>query len=281
MEETRNTQNPLKQFYRTPKVYVQLPSRGLFNDVSNEAVTGEIPVYAMTSKDELLMKNPDALLNGDAVIGVIKSCVPNIGDPKNLPVCDVDLLLIAIRMATFGEFMEARLKSPHTGKTETYDINLNNILETVQPLPEQNSVVLNNGCTVHVKPFTYEVQTRINLAAYDQAKALRNVNEASNSSNEAEKFKMMFVKLANINMDVIAESIQKILTPNGDVVTDTAMIREFLDNLETVDTKSIDKKIDQLNKVSTSIKQEVICKETEKPFETEINLDPSDFFVSS
>ena len=90
MEETKNTQNPLKQFYRTPKVYVQLPSRGRFNKVNSEAMTGEVPVYAMTSKDELLMKNPDALLNGDAVVGVIKSCVPSITDTKNLPVCDVD-----------------------------------------------------------------------------------------------------------------------------------------------------------------------------------------------
>jgi hypothetical protein len=272
-------QNPLKQFYRAPKLYVNLPSRGKFNEVADETITGEIPVYAMTSKDELLMKNPDALLNGDAVVEAVKSCAPNIKNPKELPVCDIDLLLIAIRMATFGEFMEAKLKSPHTEKLGTYDINLNNIVESVGELPAENKVTLANGCTVYVKPFTYELQTQINLVAYDQATALKNVGEVSSAT--AQQFKSMFSKLAEINTDVIAKSIYQIKTPDGDVVTDTDHIKEFLANLETKDAKIVDGKIDELNKSGTSFKQEVVCKETEKPFEADVRLDPSDFFVSS
>lgn len=272
-------QNPLKQFYRAPKLYVNLPSRGKFNKVADETITGEIPVYAMTSKDELLMKNPDALLNGDAVVEAVKSCAPNIKNPKELPVCDIDLLLIAIRMATFGEFMEAKLKSPHTDKLGTYDINLNNIVESVGEIPAENNVTLANGCTVYVKPFTYELQTQINLVAYDQATALKNVGEVSSAT--AQQFKSMFTKLAEINTDVIAKSIYQIKTPDGDVVTDTDHIKDFLANLESRDAKIVDGKIDELNKSGTSFKQEVICKETEKPFEADIRLDPSDFFVSS
>lgn len=272
-------QNPLKQFYRAPKLYVNLPSRGKFNKVADETITGEIPVYAMTSKDELLMKNPDALLNGDAVVEAVKSCAPNIKSPKELPVCDIDLLLIAIRMATFGEFMEAKLKSPHTDKIGTYDINLNNIVESVGEIPAENNVTLANGCTVYVKPFTYELQTQINLVAYDQATALKNVGEVSSAT--AQQFKSMFTKLAEINTDVIAKSIYQIKTPDGDVVTDTDHIKDFLANLESRDAKIVDGKIDELNKSGTSFKQEVICKETEKPFEADIRLDPSDFFVSS
>ena len=272
-------QNPLKQFYRAPKLYVNLPSRGKFNKVADETITGEIPVYAMTSKDELLMKNPDALLNGDAVVEAVKSCAPNIKSPKELPVCDIDLLLIAIRMATFGEFMEAKLKSPHTDKLGTYDINLNNIVESVGEIPAENNVTLANGCTVYVKPFTYELQTQINLVAYDQATALKNVGEVSSAT--AQQFKSMFTKLAEINTDVIAKSIYQIKTPDGDVVTDTDHIKDFLANLESRDAKIVDGKIDELNKSGTSLKQEVICKETEKPFEADIRLDPSDFFVSS
>jgi hypothetical protein len=272
-------QNPLKQFYRAPKLYVNLPSRGKFNKVADETITGEIPVYAMTSKDELLMKNPDALLNGDAVVEAVKSCAPNIKNPKELPVCDIDLLLIAIRMATFGEFMEAKLKSPHTDKLGTYDINLNNIVESVGEIPAENNVTLANGCTVYVKPFTYELQTQINLVAYDQATALKNVGEVSSAT--AQQFKSMFTKLAEINTDVIAKSIYQIKTPDGDVVTDTNHIKDFLANLESRDAKIVDGKIDELNKSGTSFKQEVICKETEKPFEADIRLDPSDFFVSS
>ena len=44
-----------------------------------------------------MLKNPDALLNGEAVASLIKSCVPDIKDPKKMFSADVDALLIAIK----------------------------------------------------------------------------------------------------------------------------------------------------------------------------------------
>tara|TARA_B100000989_G_scaffold156330_1_gene116672 strand:- start:12086 stop:12925 length:840 start_codon:yes stop_codon:yes gene_type:complete len=272
--------DPLKQFYRAPKLYVQLPSRGKFNVLEGEAITGEIAVHAMTSKDELMMKNPDALLNGDAVINSIKSCAPAVKDPMNLPVCDIDQLLIAIRMASYGEFMEAKIKSPHGNKrTDSYDVNLNNILEDVKELPYENTVTLSNGCTVYVRPFSYQLQTKINLAAYDQATALKNVSDIDKQS--AKTFKSMFAKLAELNTDSVTESIIKVVTPTGEEVTDPVQIKEFMVNVETADAKAVDKKISALNSTSTDAVQEFVCKETEKKFESEVKLDPSDFFVDS
>ena len=278
--EQEKKHDPLKQFYRAPKLYVQLPSRGKFNVLEGEAMTGEIAVHAMTSKDELMMKNPDALLNGDAVVQAIKSCAPTIKDPKNLPVCDIDQLLIAIRMATYGEFMEAKIKSPYGNKrTDTYDVNLNNILEDVKEMSYENVVTLGNGCKVHVRPFSYELQTRINLAAYDQATALKNVKDIDKES--AKQFKSMFTKLADLNTDSVANSVVKIVTPTGEEVTDKSAIKEFLINVDSADAKAVDKKITELNTVSTDVKQEFVCKETEQKFESDVRLDPSDFFVDS
>ena len=156
---------------------------------------------------------------------------------------------------------------------------MNNIIEEVQELPEVNSVILDNGCTVYVKPFTYETQTKINLTAYDQAKALKNVDDID--GDQAKQFKTMFVKLANLNVDVTVESIVKITTPEGDTVTDNKIIKEFLENSATHDTKKIDAKIAELNTVGTNTTQEVVCTETEKEFTTTIKLDPADFFVAS
>ena len=50
--------NPLKLYFRKPGIWIKLPSAGKFykeapadfNDM------GEIPVYPMTAKDELIMK---------------------------------------------------------------------------------------------------------------------------------------------------------------------------------------------------------------------------------
>jgi len=78
MNQTQPKKNPLASFYRQPKIYVRLPSKGEFYTPGSLDVSenGEYPVYAMTAKDELLFKTPDALLNGTSTVELIKSCIP-------------------------------------------------------------------------------------------------------------------------------------------------------------------------------------------------------------
>ena len=74
------TVNPLQAYFRRPAIYVQLPSGGKFNEPGELEIpeNGESPVYPMTAKDEILMRTPDALMNGATTVEVIQSCCPNI-----------------------------------------------------------------------------------------------------------------------------------------------------------------------------------------------------------
>jgi hypothetical protein len=80
------TSNPLLKHFRQPQLYLRLPSEGKWwsADSLELPVTKEIAVYAMTARDELLIKTPDALLNGQATVDVIQSCCPNIKDAWKL-----------------------------------------------------------------------------------------------------------------------------------------------------------------------------------------------------
>ena len=64
------TNNPLTKFYRVPKLYVALPSKGTFYapGAVETAVNGEVAVFAMSAVDEMLLRTPDALLNGDSLL---------------------------------------------------------------------------------------------------------------------------------------------------------------------------------------------------------------------
>ena len=75
-----NNTNPLAGHFRTPKLYTGLPSGGKFygDDVLEMPTSGEVPVFPMTAKDEIMLKNPDALLNGEAVASVLMCCIPAI-----------------------------------------------------------------------------------------------------------------------------------------------------------------------------------------------------------
>ena len=68
-----NRTNPLTKYFRQPKIYLRLPSKGRYYPAGSLDMpdSGELPVYAMTAKDELMFKTPDALLNGESVVEVI------------------------------------------------------------------------------------------------------------------------------------------------------------------------------------------------------------------
>ena len=78
-----NNHNPLAGHFRVPKLYTELPSGGKFYDSDTIDFTenDELPVFPMTAKDEIMLKNPDALLNGEAV-GAINR-VPKSGESRS------------------------------------------------------------------------------------------------------------------------------------------------------------------------------------------------------
>ncbi len=66
--------NPLKQYFRRPAVYMKLPSAGKDYEpgVIDMPETGELPVYPMTAIDEITTRTPDALFNGTALVELVR-----------------------------------------------------------------------------------------------------------------------------------------------------------------------------------------------------------------
>ena len=57
---TNKQHNPLSAHFRAPKLFTPIPSAGKFykDAVVEMPETLELPVFAMTAKDEMIMKNP-------------------------------------------------------------------------------------------------------------------------------------------------------------------------------------------------------------------------------
>jgi hypothetical protein len=71
--------NPLTKFFRQPAIYIRLPSQGRSwaTDTIRYPENGELPVLPMTAIDEIsYTEHLTHLFNGEAVTGVIQSCVP-------------------------------------------------------------------------------------------------------------------------------------------------------------------------------------------------------------
>jgi len=123
--------SPLSAYYRQPKIYVSLPSKGAFysSNALDKSEDGKYAVYSMTAKDELMFKTPDALLSGQSTVSVINSCIPSIKDPWELPTIDLDAILVAIRIATYGENMDIDTECPACKEEQRYGFDLTKYLE--------------------------------------------------------------------------------------------------------------------------------------------------------
>ena len=151
-----NQSNPLKQYFRKPGIWIKLPSQGEFYNEKPADFNdmGEIPVYPMTAKDELTLKTPDALLSGQSTVEVIKSCIPAILDPWKMPSFDLDAVLIAIRVASYGHEMELDTSCPNCAETTEISLDLRKVLERLSRGDYSEPVKIGD-LEIHFKPLNY------------------------------------------------------------------------------------------------------------------------------
>ena len=281
-----NDQNPLKQFFRQPKVYVTLPSKGKFYPEESIDIpeTGELPVFAMTAKDELTFKTPDALLNGQATVDVIKSCIPNIIDPWVMPSIDLDAVLVAIRIATYGENMEITTKIPGSGEEKDFTIDLRNLLNKLVT-PEFSSTIKMKDMTVEIRPLTYKEFTESSLKTFEEQRIFSLVNDESIPEGEKlAKFNQSFAKLTDLTLSTITQSIVRISIGDTEV-TNAKHIKEFVDNTDKQFYKNItDHLEDQRTKfaiepIKVTATEEEIAAGVPKEYEVPITFDQSNFFA--
>lgn len=225
--------NPLSKYFRQPKLHITLPSGGKFYPEGAIEITetGEFPVYSMTAKDELTLKTPDALLNGQATVEVIKSCIPSIKDPWQMPSIDLDALLIAIRLATYGDSMTLVIKTPVTGEEKQMQIDLRTLLDNFSNLQFNDTVQLPE-MTVKLRPLSYKEFTKNALKTFEQQRIFNIVNDDKISDEDKlQAFTNSFAKLTELTVDMMSNHISSIQL-GEEVVDNHKHIDEFMRNAD-------------------------------------------------
>lgn len=223
--------NPLRQYFRQPVLYVQLPSGGQFwpPGCLDIPPNGEFPVLPMTALDEISYRTPDALFNGDAIINVIHSCVPNIKNAWKMPSVDLNTVLTAIRIASYGNEVELTAKCPNCSTENTYGVNLKGVLGQLKSA-DFTETVKEGDIEVFFKPMSYESQNAINMAQFEQQRILQQLPVAEMTDDErSQKLTETLVEITKITLNAVTFSIGSIRTPQA-LVTEPEFITEFLQN---------------------------------------------------
>jgi hypothetical protein len=281
------TSNPLAFYMRQPKIYIRLPSKGSYWPEGSLELseTGEYAVYSMTAKDELALKVPDALMNGQAVVDVIQHCIPNIKNAWHTPNIDLDVILIAIRLATYGEMMNTPVK---IGDLELeYQIDLRTIMDSLQNQISWDPIIsVSNELTVFVKPLTYKNISQAAIASFETQKIIDVANnEKLTDEQKIAIFKDSFNKMTAATLSTITDSIAKIESIHGST-DDGQHIKEFIDNIDKEIYSKIEDHLKNLREqnsikpmrvaVTDEMKERGVSSEF---VEIPITFDPSTFFV--
>ena len=277
------TANPLIAAYKKPAMYIQLPSEGKYYDPKPKlSVDGELAVYPMSARDELISKTPDALFNGEATVAIIQSCCPDIPNPRQMPVNDLLVVLLGIRAASYGKDLEVDIKCTECNHINQMAVDSNVLLSKVEENNTDPNVILDNNFIVEVKPYTIEDRTRLQIQQVKQQQIIAGLVEAENSgdANIQETFGKTFVEIAELTVELISNCIIQVIVPDAEEpITEHEFIYEWLKQITRKDYEAIRETVEALSANNIDTQMEAKCLECGKDYKTNIELDIAGFFA--
>lgn len=274
------TSNPLQQYFRQPAIYIKLPSQGKYYPPGTFEMpeNNELPVYPMTALDEITQRTADALFNGEATVKTIQSCVPNIKNAWFVPSIDMDTLLIAIRIASYGHELEFESVCSSCSNENNYAVDLRQLLEQLSA-PDYNKTVNVGDMEIFLRPLNYQEQNQAAMEQFEDQKLMEMIPQSDISDKEKiELLSSAYLKLSELTIRSVAESIEYIKI-NSETVTDREHIGEFVRNSEKKVFDAITAQLSE-NKMQSELKPlSITCTECGHGYDTPFTMDTATFFA--
>lgn len=271
--------NPLKQYFRRPAVYMKLPSGGAGypEGTLDLPENGELPVYPMTAIDEITARTPDALYNGIAVVELIRSCIPNIKDPWAVTNVDLDAVLVAIKTASSssGE-MEVDSQCPKCEEIATYTVNLASLLTGLKGADFTKELSVGE-LSIQFKPISFKEINEVSTEQFQLQSLFAQAEKDEDEDSRARILQEGLKRITDLTMDLLSKSIVGIKMPNG-IVTESAFILDFMKNCDRNIYTTIRDYSAKIRQDSEIKPMKITCGGCENEYEQSITLNPTDFF---
>lgn len=270
--------NPLRQYFRRPAIYLRLPSggKGYAPGIINNTQTDELPVYPMTAIDEITSRTPDALFNGSAVADIIKSCIPDITDPWRLFSTDLDAVLIAIRSASQGNEMEIETQCPSCEEMSKYGVNLISILSGLKSADYTKELKIGE-LSIKFRPLIYREMNEAGSKQFEMQRLFKSISEIEDEDDRNKKMTEGIVSITKITMQVLSETIEYIDAPTGRVA-EVAFILDFLNNCDKEVYAKIRDYNTELKEMAEMKPLHIKCTQCQHEYDQNFTLNATDFF---
>ena len=276
------TVNPLRQYFRRPSIFLRLPSNGAHWPIGSLTATqsGEFPVFPMTAIDEITYRTPDALFNGEAVVSVIQSCVPNIVNAWEAPATDLNSILVAIRIASYGHELELGTTCPACSHTTDYSLDLRTVLDQIET-PNFSETIRHGDLEIMFQPISYRHQHQTNNTQFEEQKRIQMIPMSDLPDDEKlRQLNAALKRITELTVDALKFSIASIKTPTA-LVTETEFIQEFLNNCDRKLFSQIRDHVIKLRQMSELKPLKLKCSECGHEYEQQLTLDMASFFEAA
>ena len=271
-----------------PSVTVSLPTMGRWYGESMFAEgydPKELPVGVLGILSEQNYRDPWLLLSGEAIPRMLKSVCPGILEAGELAELDLDTILLASRLVSFGPTLDLKhtcyapvdktdeeLALEIEGKSENYQpapkrpcgqendisIDINEHILRYAPITDEvvderfTYEVAAAGQTVHLRPMPYRTvidQVRRNIerdrkvSSFDES----TLEDMIMNDEALAMYKQVVDMSSEAGIDSIVSCIFGVSTTGGSIITDTAMVREWLLALPQTEAEKLSLKLNELS----------------------------------
>lgn len=283
-------------------ILVELPTAGAFYG-PGMFLPGTDPtklaIMPISVVDEINFKDPFKIVSGMAVLEML-SKVAKILRPSELCKIDVDLILIAARVASYGSKLDVTVRCQNMmavksdadgnellgpcGESVDLKIDLNRIISQFQNVGtvEQWQTTLPNKQIVQLMPMPYTSVVRGMMEVANQAKEAKQLELQHKDKDIYEVSKLhesTMDKAAQLQVLLMIDSIASVRTTTGTVVSDKRQIAEWLRTVPVQWILSISDMLNEKTKLlegygMTSYK----CPSCSFKNELPVNMDMTSFF---
>lgn len=271
--------NPLMEDLKAndafPDISLSLPSSNVWysDDVFVQgADTTDLTIKVLGIIAEQSYRDPLMMITGEGIVRLVKNVCPEVLKPMELFEMDLEAILLASRIASYGpkmilddvcQFKKDENEEPcnHENKIE---LDLNEIIQRYEPLTDEDIKEYEYSLKsfnqkVLLRPFPYWSVIELlktNLARDNEIEKMQSTLSEEDSISDLilSNNRELYSKIADMNtqsaIDSVVSSIFCVESSSGQRVNDPKFIKEWLLNIPTSESDGIVKRINELSEKS-------------------------------
>lgn len=209
-----------------------------------------------------------------------------IDDPWEIPLIDLDAVLVAIRIATYGEKMKMTVKVPNVEDEELdVEIDLVNILDSFRG-KVWDPIIKFNDLKLHSAPLKFKDQNLYEQQNFETNQFIAMMRDNTKPLEERkQEMSKVFDAISETNIDLVTNQIKAIELPDGNIEYNNIAIKEFLNSLPVKDFEIVRsalterRKLFELPKTNVAVPAAMQEQGAPESFELPLVFNQSSFFA--